>query len=141
MGNQLVGSVTDARIPARYFETGHSFERIQGLADRGELALSVADRAMLEMWPAYRGVYITVATDGPFENFCMWGVTGDVTVQREIRVRPVDRDKGGFVESYRGQVIDHTLAGERVRFEASAPSEDAVTTLLGRFMDSRQPYA
>ena len=48
-GNQCEAGVSGSSIPARYFETGRSFEEVLKLAELGELELSLPQRQVLKM--------------------------------------------------------------------------------------------
>lgn len=130
VGNQS-GQVSRgvARIPARYFETGKSFDELVELAEQGELALEVKERQLLQMNTVGLGVYLQVGTEGPFESFCLWGLS-PVSFEQKLtsNIERVENDKG--LTGYRGTLVRSTLVGDITEYEAKAPSEASIVQLL-----------
>ncbi len=129
----------EARIPARYFETGRTFADLLALADAGELQGAIEPRQVIQMAQADLGNMIGVQVEGPFESFCMWGLTGEgrlpllVRVDRQVKQGPL-RPEEPPLESWLGEVIERELAGDRVAFEVEGPSPEVVSGLIAAFM-------
>ncbi len=130
-GNAGQVMASQGRIPARFFETGRSFDEIKALADAGELELSTAQRQILNMDVLELGNQLTVRTVGPFENLVMWGVTLKQGVPppafAEVKF---ERSEGG-TSYYRGRVLLPTFDGDD--YEAcviEAPTSGEVATML-----------
>jgi hypothetical protein len=103
-------------IPARFFETGRTFEEITALAEAGELALSLPQRQVLNIMTGYPGVSVRLALTGPFARFCVWGYTanaGEAAAVTEIVELPDGR--------FEGRTIIDTLDGEKVQGVVRAP--------------------
>lgn len=131
IGNQSNVEVAGNAIRASYFETGLSFEELKRLAaERGLPILGAAARAIIEMSECHMGNTLSLTTRGPFSSFCMWGVTYDGPRARSVRIHA--HEAGGF----KGEVLDRTLVGDRLRFEASTVTEDACVKLLAPFLGS-----
>lgn len=135
-----VGNVSEleiggyASIPGLYFEQGRSFEDILRLADAGELELSVQARQQLEMSEAAPGVMVSVTLSGPYERFCLWGVTY-VTggPHRRARVEALSDTL-----SFAGRIDELTLSGVRTVLEVTAPTAQIATELLVGLEASRR---
>lgn len=141
VGNQrdLDASSVGTRIPARYFEAGKTFAELSALADVGELQGAVELRQLLQLGEVYSGNQVNVEVEGPFESFCMWGLTSDgqapmlVRVQKQVKSGPLRLEEPPL-ESWLGEVIRRELAGDRVTFEVEGPSPEVVSGLIAAFM-------
>lgn len=125
IGNMSAAKASSDRIPARFFETGLSFEELARLAEQGELEGYLHDRQCLMMQEAYVGNTVRVEVEGPFETFVMWGRTYIDGFDNMSRVSIVSED-GHF----RGTLYQSRLAGEFKRFEVTAPSEAEVSKIM-----------
>jgi len=137
VGNQHEGSLTQAPVPARYFETGRSMVELEALADQGELELSIEQRRVIEMDVAEVGSHVGLSIRGPFEDVCFWGLT--YAYQMPLLTQVIDHvqkpvtsgmELGDDWKGFRGRVIEHHLGGDRVISNVYAPSEESVCRLL-----------
>lgn len=136
--NFMEASLTGDAIPARYFETGRTFEEIVKLAEAGELELSVPERQRLEMEPAEVGNQLAIEVRGKFSNACFWGLT--YTHGGPFRSAAVTYAPNAFVreqdglplhgEAYQGRLIEHRLGGDAVVLQVQAATEAACVSLL-----------
>lgn len=126
-GNQCEVGVSASAIPARYFETGRSFEDVLKLAEVGELELSLPQRQVLKMATLVPGMTMRVSTSGPFSQFCVWGVmpSDNGPLPREVNIEK-DPTKGDFI----GTVVQHTLDGAETLMTVHAPTPEACAVIL-----------
>jgi hypothetical protein len=126
-GNMVEASVNAAKIPARYFEVGKSFEEIQKLAELGELEMSLPDRQKLDMNIMVPGTVMTVHLRGPFKNFCVWGIAPDSYGPMPQRVTIIhNKDNGQFV----GTVSQFSLDGPEELLTVEAPTAEACAMVI-----------
>lgn len=131
IGNQEGASISGARLPAKYFSTGRSFDELKKLAAQGELQLSIPERQILDCPLLEMNCHLRVETVGPFESFCAWGIIHpDYANFRTVKVVCNDVAVGG----YRGTIIDETMTGHRQRFAAEATTEAGCIQLLETFL-------
>jgi hypothetical protein len=137
VGNTNEVEVSGMAIPARYFETGRSFDQIARLAAAGELEGAVGAHQLLDMRETSPGVLCSVALRGPFESFCVWG---NIYLQGTPYLRgSVERVEGDnrSQDSYRGVLQEVGLAGLRTVLDVSAPDSRTAAELLAALRQSR----
>lgn len=137
VGNQHQGVTDYGGVPARYFESGKTFEQVTELAAAGELGGSLEGRLLLELDHCEIGNTVGVETSGAVGNLCLWGLTYDGhRPSRDVRIwRETVSDRE---PSYRAEVVDRTLVGNRVRFGANTETEGAAVELVKAFLGG--PY-
>lgn len=141
VGNQVHVdlSTQEGRIPARYFQAGKTFSELLALADVGELQGAVEARQVLKMTQANAGSLVGVQVEGPFESFCMWGLTRDgeppllVRIARQTKQGPL-RPEEPSLDNWLGELIARELEGDRVEFECEGPTPEVVSGLVASFM-------
>lgn len=116
VGNAGEGMVAWEPIPARFFETGKSFEEIEQLAEAGELALSLPQRQVLKMSTAEPGVNISVVLSGPFARFCMWGYSANMYEAPQV-AEIVQLQDG----THEGRIVTSTLDGDNITAVVKTP--------------------
>lgn len=116
-------------VPARYFESNRTFEQILALAAAGELPEALPDRLLLELSLCEMGCQVGVETSGLLGAVCLWGLTSDGwQPRRDVRIwRETHSDRD---PSYRAEVVDQTLVGDRLRFGANTETEGAAVELV-----------
>ena len=131
VGNQTEVAIDWAPIPARYFETGRSFEEIQRLADAGELDLSLDARQHLEMNEASPGTVISVHLSGPYDRVCLWGTTyaKNGRAFRRARVQKLEAS-AERPECFTAQLDEITLSGPMNVLDVQAPDAATAASLL-----------
>jgi hypothetical protein len=115
----LDASSLGMRLPALYFQAGKTFAELAALAEVGELNGAVELRQLVQLGVAYTGNTLRVEVEGPFESFCMWGLTGDGQAP------------------LLAQIVSRELAGDRTTFECEGPTPEVVSGLLATFMLQR----
>lgn len=121
-----------APIPGRYFEQGRSFEDLQRLADAGELELAVEQRQILDMSEAAPGVGISVQISGPYDRFCLWGLTySGGNPHRRAQVT------GAADGTFSARLDEVTLRGVATVLEVTAPDATTAAHLLAALESSR----
>lgn len=125
VGPMVEVDINSGRIPAHYFKAGRSIEQIRELAAQGELHGAVKAHQVIEMSEAPPGWSLHVSVQGPFEEFCMWGLTyADGHPHRRVELA-CDKDS-----NWVATLSDMKLERDVPTLIAKAPRADLAAQLL-----------
>lgn len=129
-GNRSEVLIGFGNLPAVWFSSPRSFEELQAAARAGQLVQEAKELELFEMSEMVPGEQLVLEVTGPCESGCFWGITYAGAGPRYSGSIEPTRDSLGN-NRFRGQVIRHGLGGDLVDVEATAPTIEGVTELLG----------
>lgn len=117
-------------LPGSWFASPRAFEDLASAARQGQLVQRVEELQLFQMSELQPGQLLSLRLTGPCTGACFWGITYAANGPRYSGSIEPTRDSLGN-NRFRGQVIRHGLGGDLVDVEATAPTIEGVTELLG----------